>query len=196
MMNLHRLPNALQGEKPVLFLRRHWVELVHITLYLIALIAVPILIFIGLKMVGVEPLQDPLLEPFVVVGGSIYAFFVLIIFLTQFTDYYLDTWIVTTERVINIEQHGLFSRLVSELHLNEIQDVTSETKGFLETFLTYGDVYIQSAATRERFNFRNVDNPDYVKEVIIRLVQEDKVRHPVDVPATPIPTAITPPRTI
>lgn len=195
MMNLHRLPNALEGEKPVLFLRRHWLEVLVIFGYFIALAGVPLLILLGLRTVEVTPFSDPLFAPFAVVGASIYALFTLMIFLTQFTDYYLDTWIVTTERIINIEQHGLFSRLVSELHLNEIQDVTSETHGFLETFLTYGDVYIQSAAEKGRFNFKNVDNPDQVKQIIIRLIQEDKARHPVDRPATPMPPTLEPPRT-
>ena len=194
MMNLHQLPNALQGEKPVLFLRRHWIEVLVIFLYFIALAGIPFLLLFGMQYVGITPFQDPLLAPFAIVAASIYTMFILVIFITQFTDYYLDTWIVTTERIINIEQKGLFSRLVSELHLNEIQDVTSETHGFLETFLTYGDVYIQSAGQTGRFNFKNVDNPDYVKEIIIRLTQEDKVRHPVDHPATPMPATIEPPR--
>lgn len=189
-MNLHKLPNALKGEKPVLFLRRHWLEVLSIFFYTFVLLVIPLLLLFGFRSLGIEPFSDPVLQPFAIVAASIYLLFVLIIFFTQFTDYYLDTWIVTTERIINIEQHGLFSRLVSELHLNEIQDVTSETHGFLETFLTYGDVYIQSAAERQRFTFKNVDNPDDIKQVIIRLVQEDKLRHPIAEPATPTPKVL------
>jgi hypothetical protein len=187
MISLHNLPNALEGEKPVLFLRRHWIEVLSILFYTGILAVIPVLILIGLRSVDVTPFSTVALQPFTIVASSVYILFVLIILFTQFTDYYLDTWIVTTERIINIEQHGLFSRLVSELHLNEIQDVTSETHGFLETFLTYGDVYIQSAAERQRFTFKNIDNPDEVKQTIIRLVQEDKIRHPVQTPATPPP---------
>lgn len=198
MISLHKLPNALEGEKPVLFLRRHWVEIFSIFSYLVLLLAIPTIIIFAMTYIDTNPFTDPLLAPFILIGTAIYLIFVLIIFLTQFTDYYLDTWIVTTERIINIEQHGLFSRLVSELHLRDIQDVTSETKGFMETFLTYGDVYIQSAAEKQRFNFKNIDNPDSVKEIIVRLIQEDKARHPVDIPATPapatIPSPVAPPR--
>jgi uncharacterized membrane protein YdbT with pleckstrin-like domain len=97
--------------------------------------------------------------------------------MTQFTDYYLDTWIVTNERIINIEQKGLFSRIVSELHLNQVQDVTSETHGIVATFLSYGDVHIQTAGARERFNFKQIDNPEKIKQIITKLVQDDKRRH-------------------
>lgn len=175
-MSLHRLPNALENEKSVLFLRRHWIELLHVFFYLIVLVAIPFALLFTTRLTGLNLLQGTI-APFVVVGLSIYAIFTFIIFITQFTDFYLDTWIVTTDRIINIEQHGLFSRLVSEVQLNEIQDVTSETKGFLETFLTYGDVYIQTAAERERFNFKNIDNPDSVKATIVKLVQDCRARH-------------------
>ena len=49
----------------------------------------------------------------------------------EFTDYYLDTWIVTTERIISIEQKGLFERTASELDLISVQDATAEVHGFL-----------------------------------------------------------------
>jgi membrane protein YdbS with pleckstrin-like domain len=177
MINLRKLPNQQRDEQTVLFLRRHWIELLTIGFYAIALSAVPVLILVAFNFAGGDPFMHPFWGIVTQVLLGVYGLMVMVITITQFTDYYLDTWIVTNERIINIEQQGLFSRVTSELHLNEVQDVTSETHGFLETFLTYGDVYIQTAATRERFNFRNVDNPTKVKAEIIRLVQEDKVRH-------------------
>jgi membrane protein YdbS with pleckstrin-like domain len=177
MINPHKLPNRYHGEETVLFLRRHWIELVVIALYGLTLAAVPVIILIALTVVDVQPFAHPFWGIAVEALLFGYGLIIFTLIITQFTDYYLDTWIVTNERIINIEQKGLFSRITSELHLNEVQDVTSETHGFLETFLTYGDVYIQTAATRERFNFKNVDNPTEVKAAIIRLVQADKVRH-------------------
>ena len=97
--------------------------------------------------------------------------------MTMFTDYYLDTWIVTTRRVINIEQKGLFSRVISELHLNQVQDVTAETHGFIATILSYGHVYIQTAGTRERFEFKMVNDPVKVKARVSELVENDKRIH-------------------
>jgi uncharacterized membrane protein YdbT with pleckstrin-like domain len=176
MISLNRLPNQQRNEKTVLFLRRHWIEIFFMFGYLAALGGMPIIIFFLLSATGVSILSGPL-APLAAIFISVYALIVLIIMMTQFTDYYLDTWIVTNERVINIEQHALFSRIVSELHLNQVQDVTAETHGFLPTIFTYGDVYIQTAGTRERFNFKTVDNPEMVKQVITKLVNEDKRRH-------------------
>ena len=115
--------------------------------------------------------------PFGAMLVSAYALFCVVILMTMFTDYFLDTWIVTTERIINIEQKGLFSRVISTLHLNQVQDVTSETHGFFATILTYGNVHIQTAGTVERFLFKRINNPDDVKFTIMRLVDDDKRRH-------------------
>ncbi len=189
MLNLKNLPNQQRDEKTVLFLRRHWIELLQIALYFIVLTGVPIGFLFLLNEIST---QSPAgyWPQILTLLLSCYAFCVIIITMTQFTDFYLDTWIVTNERIINIEQKGLFSRIVSELHLNQVQDVTSETHGFLPTMLSYGNVYIQTAGTRERFNFKTVDNPDEVKKIITRLVEEDKRRHgdasqPTTAPLTP-----------
>ena len=177
MINLKRLPNQERNEETILFLRRHWLEIVEISFFAFILCIIPIVLILIALSQGLHIFEQPFWGPFISVIISIYIFISFLISITQFTDYYLDTWIVTNERIINIEQNGLFSRIVSELHLNQVQDVTSETKGIIATFLSYGDVQIQTAGTRGRFNFKQVDNPEKVKRVITRLVQEDKRRH-------------------
>ena len=177
MISLNRLPNQERGETTELFLRRHWITVAGIFGYLLAFLMVPVLIFIIIQFIDVDILGNDLWRAVILTALSIYLLMAYLITITQYTDYYLDTWIVTTERTINIEQQGLFSRVISTLHLNQIQDVTAETHGFLATTLTYGDVYIQTAGTRERFNFKAVNNPDDVREMIIKLVEDDQRRH-------------------
>jgi hypothetical protein len=177
MINLRHLPNQQRDECMQIFLRRHWIVVIKLLLYSLMLLAVPVAILAAFNVSGINIFNSFLGGSIAGLLISVYLITVLLITMTQFTDYYLDTWIVTNERVINIEQNGLFSRAVSELHLNQIQDVTSETIGFLATFLTYGDVYIQTAGEKERFRFEQINNPDDVKTHILRLVDEDKSRH-------------------
>lgn len=177
MINLKHLPNQGRDEKTVLFLRRHWIEIVRMAAYFIALMLVPLALSYVLNLAGADIVMHPFWGPISDILLTVYTLTVILITLTQFTDYYLDTWIVTNERIINIEQKGLFSRVVAELHLNHVQDVTSETRGVLATILSYGDVHIQTAGTRERFFFKQIDNPDDVKRIISRLVEDDKRRH-------------------
>ena len=81
---------------------------------------------------------------------------------------------ITSERIIDIQQKGFFSRVIAEHKLFRIQDVTSEVHGIIPTVFKYGDVYIQTAGTKQRFFFNQVPNPERVRNIIIKLVQRNK----------------------
>ena len=99
-------------------------------------------------------------------------------FFPQFVDYYLDAWVITNDRIVNVEQQGLFARTVSELDLYKIQDVTSEVRGLIPTLFNYGNVHVQTAGTQERFVFEQVPNPHEIRKRIMVLVDEDRKYHP------------------
>ena len=176
MMNLHQLPNQRPHEQVVLFLRRQW--------FAILTIVTAFFILTGIPLLGVwyfwdtvqTWLEHPVIGPFLVILGSIYFLSIWLFAFLEFTDYYLDTWIITNERIISIEQNGLFNRTASELDLSSIQDTTAEIRGILQTIFTYGNVFVQTAGEKSRFHFKNIDNPEEVKQVINRLVQEKRAR--------------------
>lgn len=97
----------------------------------------------------------------------LYAFLIWI-------DYFFDVWIITNERVINIEQKGLFVRSVSELKFSRIQDVTSEVSGMLPTILNFGDVKVQTASEEDFFLFRRVPDPYHVKDIIMERLRTER----------------------
>jgi uncharacterized membrane protein YdbT with pleckstrin-like domain len=101
---------------------------------------------------------------------------VWLVFFTSFIDYYLDFWIVTNDRIINVEQH-LFARTISELDLYKIQDITGESRGFLQTMFNYGHVFVQTAGEVGRFNFEEVPGPREVARKIMELAEEDRKYH-------------------
>ena len=174
MLHRNHLPHAIPGEKTILFLRRHWtgpLQLVGITL--VAGIA-PIIVLWLLGQVTPGVFDIPVADAAGAAFVSIYYLSVATFFFQEFIDYYLDTWIVTTERVINIEQKGLFNRIASEMHISLVQDVSAATRGMLQTFLNYGDVYVQSAGEMKRFHFKSIPNPEGVRVAILRLAEADR----------------------
>jgi uncharacterized membrane protein YdbT with pleckstrin-like domain len=96
---------------------------------------------------------------------------------------------VTNDRILNIEQQGLFSRTVSELDLINIQDVTSEVKGIIPTIFNYGTVHVQTAGEAARFVFEQVPAPERIRQRILEMVTEDKKREHAMLNATPPPAA-------
>ncbi|HAI73946.1 MAG TPA: hypothetical protein DCS28_01510 [Candidatus Moranbacteria bacterium] len=114
---------------------------------------------------------------------NIFLIFIWLFFFLIWIDYYFDVWIVTDERIVNIEQKGLFSREVSELELENIQDITVDVLGIIPTFLNYGELFVQTAAEKERFVFHNVPDPYIIKDRIMNLQQKVKKKESEDLGA-------------
>ncbi len=176
MMRLDHLPNQRPDEHMILFLRRHWFALLSIVTAFILLIGIPLALVMYFKEIVVDWLINPVIGPLFLILASMYVLSIWLFAFLEFTDYYLDTWIITNERIISIEQEGLFNRTASELDLAAVQDTTAEIRGILQTVFTYGQVYVQTAGEKGRFHFKNIDNPERVKELVTRLVEEDKRR--------------------
>ncbi|MDD5071126.1 MAG: PH domain-containing protein [Patescibacteria group bacterium] len=178
MLLLYRLPGKLPDEKIIKVLRRDVFILIKKILFFILLLVLPLVLFY-LVVTSIYPdiLYGQISHPIFLLIVSFYYLFLWVFFFFSFIDYYLDIWIITSERIINIEQQGFFARTISEQRLDRVQDVTSETKGFFPTILKYGNVYVQTAGAKERFFFHEVPNPDQVRDVIIKLVEKCKVAH-------------------
>ena len=93
-------------------------------------------------------------------------------------DYYLDCWILTNERIISTESEGLFNRTESSITYDKIQNITIEIKGLLPALFDFGDLRIETAAELGKFTFRQIPNPEKVKEVIFEIQKEFQKNQP------------------
>lgn len=179
-MHLGHLIKQKGYEKIIYLLRRHSLVLAKGLFVFVILAALPFVAYYFFAPTLPVYLSDPALKIIIILGTSIYALSVWLFLFSAFLDYYLDLWIVTNDRIMNIEQHGLFGRTVSELDLTKIQDVTSDIKGIIPTLFGYGDVHIQTAAEEKRFVFEQIPNPHEVRKGILDLIEEDKKREAVE----------------
>jgi uncharacterized membrane protein YdbT with pleckstrin-like domain len=178
MLFLYRLPGKLPNEKIIKVLRRDVFILIKKILFFFLLLILPLILFY-LVVTSIYPdiLYGQISYPVFVLVVSFYYFFLWVFFFFSFIDYYLDVWIITNERIINIEQKGFFSRTISEQRLYRVQDVTSEVHGFFPTIFKYGNVYAQTAGAKERFFFHDIPNPDQIRDTIIKLAEKNKAIH-------------------
>lgn len=163
-------PGQQADETTLLVLHRHWFPFAQEAFRILVLIILPMVIWFGwTKLFNVS--LDATSAWYVLVGmfGALYYLFLVILLYGFWLDYYLDSFIVTNKRVVDIEQEGLFNRTVSEQPVDRIQDVTSEMKGVLSHIFRYGNVYIQTAGEEERFIFENVEDPELVVKTILSL---------------------------
>lgn len=158
-------------------LRRHGFTFVPKILLFVILAAVPLLVFLMISNLYPTLNQSNSLFAIGILGGSLYYLTILLFFYTQFIVFYLDMWVVTNDRIVDVEQLGLFSRTVSELDLFRIQDVTTDVHGIFATFLQYGSVTVKTASSNLNIVFKDVPQPNVVRENLIRLSHEDRKYH-------------------
>jgi len=171
------------NEKIYLIKRRHWLILMRGLLPELLIFLVTVILMIILFFVPIPSWPSWLIN-FI---PSILEFeirYLLLFFLSLFllvlwtiifliiTNYYLDCWVVTNERTIHTELKGLFSRVLSSVNHNRIQDITIEIKGFFPTILRFGNLYIQTAGEFREFVFRQIPNPYKTKTIIFKAQKE------------------------
>jgi hypothetical protein len=100
---------------------------------------------------------------------------ILFFILESFLSWYYNVYIITDERVVDIDFYSLIYRNISSAKLDRIEDVTAKTRGALQTVVNYGTVYIQTAGTREQFEFEDVPKPNTIVQFLNELLQEEEL---------------------
>lgn len=152
--------------------RKHWfilfAELLgYIILYVLPFGIYYVLSYYLLPTAGshIDISLSPALATFLTASWSLIIWMRLI---SVWTDYYLDIWIVTSKRILDLEQKGLFHRKSSVFRIERIQDVTVETKGAIATLLNFGDIHVQTAGEAHEFVMRGITNPKRVRKIILQ----------------------------
>lgn len=176
-MQISQLIKQKSYEHIVYVLRRHPIVFLPTVVLFTVLYCVPFVVYFMISFLVSDISLDPRWFALVVLGGAAYILCISVLFFVQFISYYLDVWIVTNDRIIDIEQYNIFSRSVSELDLFRIQDVSSEVHGFIRSLFRYGEVEIKTASQSIDLVFHAVPHPDVVREDLIRLSHEDRKYH-------------------
>ena len=156
-----------EEEKIILVARPHWFTNVSWILVTILLVIAPSL----LKFV---PLINDVPSKYMSVGLLAWYLVSFAFAFEKFLSWYFDVFIITDERVIDIDFNNLLNKKFSEAKLSMIQDITSEVKGVSQTLFDYGTVFIQTAAEIPEITFELVPNPGKIIKVLQILRQEEE----------------------
>jgi uncharacterized membrane protein YdbT with pleckstrin-like domain len=112
---------------------------------------------------------------------SIYYLGLLLGALLVFVFYYLSLQIITDMRMVDVDQSGLFRRKVTEIQIENVEEVTSSSHGILPTIFNFGNVLVQTSSAINEFSFENVAHPEQVKKLVLDLYEQ---HHKLTPPAT------------
>lgn len=87
--------------------------------------------------------------------------------------------------MVDVDQHGLFGRKVTEIQIENVEEATSHAKGLLATIFNFGDVLVQTSGSVAEFEFNNVAHPEQVKKLIIDLYEHRRNSLPRNGPNLP-----------
>lgn len=104
----------------------------------------------------------------VVVAMSLWDLVILVWWLRNFFDYYLDAWLITDQGIIDIAWHGWFHRQSTRVLYSDLQGISYEIKGVLGTLLRYGTISIEKVSTGQAITLEYVSQPKKIEILVLK----------------------------
>jgi hypothetical protein len=155
-MNVANVIKLKEGETVVRLVRNFWLVYLGQLLFASLLIAAPFFLMIPLFAMGTWGLG---IFAVCILAGALLAVRTAIL-------WYCNAFIITSQRVVDIDQRGFFDRTVSEAAFEKIQDVSYRVKGVWSTMLDFGTVVIQTAGTSTNLELNDVRDPKDIHHLI------------------------------
>jgi len=155
------------GEYLASIMRKHWFVLFLKVIPFKILFAIPLLVLFFIPASGLADTDIAIIIFF----SALWMLVLLMVIFTIWTNYFLDIWIVTNQRIIDIEQKSLFNREVKTLRMETVQDIQTDKVGILQEFLNFGTLRVQTAGTGGTdAKIVGIPNPNYERDIIMREV--------------------------
>lgn len=94
--------------------------------------------------------------------------------LQRFLMWFYNVYLITDERIIDVDFFSLIYKRISEAKIENIEDITASGSGVLQTVVDYGDIQIQTAAEIPEIEFEKVPHPQRVMKFISELMDEEE----------------------
>ncbi len=101
----------------------------------------------------------------------------------KFLSWFYSVFIVTDERVIDVDFYGFLYKNIDVTQIKSIEEVNYSQAGVLAHYFNFGNVIVQTASEQRTavkgekgaaFTFESVPDPDRVARVISELMQQEE----------------------
>jgi hypothetical protein len=157
-----------ENEHVTMYVRRHWIWLALEAFKAALLFLAPVLMawFLSGQVISTYTIFNYPVGDLLSLFIYVWAIFCWIYFADRFTKYALNFWVLTNKRLVESEHAMLFSRKLSTLPLETIEDATVKFEGVLENIIGFGSLSVQTAGTQREFIADDVADPEAVKQAI------------------------------
>jgi hypothetical protein len=162
-----RFETQERREKVILLLRQHWLTQVKWLALAVLMLWAPLSL---------------LWIPFIDFLPGNYQFMIIVIWYLlliafiyeKFISWFYHVFIITDERVIDIDFYHLLYKEISGTKIDNIEDVTFSQGGMIRAMFNYGNVAIQTAAEKREFTIESVPEPNRVVKILNELKLEEE----------------------
>ncbi len=169
-----RFDTQEEQEQIILLLRKHWITNLGWVMIAILLLIIPVFLFPLLFTHGILPLIP---ANFSFIGILIWYLITFGFVLVNFISWYFNVYIVTNERIIDVDFLQLLYKQMASTRVSRVQDLTYKLGGVIQSIFDFGDVFIQTAGEEPNFDFNAVPHPEQVVRTISELTEKEE--HPV-----------------
>lgn len=157
-----------EDEKVVLILRQHlFTQIKSLVLTSLMAIFIPFI----LDYVGFLP-SFP--ERFQFAFYLFWLVLILIVFINIFLHWFFNLYIITDERIIDVDFDSMIHKNISSAKIENIEDITTSTSGFFASIFNYGTIAVQTAGEKREFEFAAVPQPAKVSKLLNELLLEEE----------------------
>lgn len=170
-----RFETQEETEKIILFLRQHFIVNVPWIVGTILLIIAPTVIFPIIFRALSLNMAFP--ASYYVVGTLFWYLATFGFALASFIGWFFNIYIVTNERIVDIDFFYLLYKKFSQAELTKIQDINYTSGGILATLFNFGNVVVETAGEAPNIDFELIPFPEKVVETIRELTEHEEKDH-------------------
>lgn len=167
---------SFETQKPeesiILFLRSHFLTNLSWIAISIVLISLPAIAGVILPNMHISFLTQETASRFITVFALFYYLIVFSYIFLSFLSWFYNVFIVTTERILDIDYSDVVVHNMAETKLNHIEDVRYAQSGFIPSFVNYGNLFIQTAGTERNFEALSVPKPREATNITTELIEK------------------------
>lgn len=166
---LHPMVILQPGERVICEIKRHPFGI--LSMYIAGLAAVGAVLALAFSIPSLveQYAYDENFMTYAILGGVLFLVMIGLILVVATVVYWQNRWVVTDDSITQISQISLFNRQVSQLSMENLEDVTVDQNGILQTLFGFGTLKAETAGERSKFVFHYCPNPNKYARLILEV---------------------------
>ena len=172
-----RFETQEENEQVILFLRQHLIVNIGWVILVVVMLTSPTVLFPFLLSAVNVSVHLPL--GYILIGTVFWYLATFGFALANFISWFFNIYIITNERIVDIDFYYLLYKDFKEAELTKIQDLSYTTGGIIATLFNFGNVHIETAGEAPNLVFELIPYPEKVVETIRGLTGANEEERPL-----------------